>query len=378
MPLATIDYSQPSRDEVEVSVMGAGVGESIVVHIGDGRWVIVDSYLTPDTGRPAALEYLESIEVSLEDVVAIVTTHWDDDHIGGTTELLNACKLAAFHCPAATLDDGFRIVVDERHPLPVRHEATSGVAEMASTLHLLEVLESGRRGPHEIQLGHHILTVTGEELPIRVLAPHWYAAREAARQFKDAQLSGTSTVVVPDRNLGSAVMLLESAERRVLLAGDLLNSTSPRLGWDPVLDALAPHSRAQLYKVAHHGSHRSDHPRVWDQALSGEPHAAVTAYTAHKDAVPTPENRRAIGTRTHRALLAGDSRRQRMTFLRATSGAVPTTLNKLAEQLSPGYGRPMRNAGEPGIMRFRGRATTRRVSDWRVAIDGNVVSIWRA
>lgn len=37
----------PVADELEVSVFGPGVGESVVVHLGHGDWMVVDSCLNP-------------------------------------------------------------------------------------------------------------------------------------------------------------------------------------------------------------------------------------------------------------------------------------------------------------------------------------------
>ena len=50
----------PSEDEVEITLLGPGYGESIVVHIGHGRWIVVDSCIN-DAGEPQALEYLQAI-----------------------------------------------------------------------------------------------------------------------------------------------------------------------------------------------------------------------------------------------------------------------------------------------------------------------------
>ncbi len=33
----------PEPDEIEVSLIGPGYGESVLVHLGDGEWVVADS-----------------------------------------------------------------------------------------------------------------------------------------------------------------------------------------------------------------------------------------------------------------------------------------------------------------------------------------------
>ena len=85
----------PCTDEVELTLLGPGYGESVVVHIGQGRWVIVDSCIT-DAREPQALDYLLSIGVDpAAAVTLIVATHWHDDHIRGMANASHLADLAA-------------------------------------------------------------------------------------------------------------------------------------------------------------------------------------------------------------------------------------------------------------------------------------------
>ncbi len=63
MTNAGTSLDRPSKDEIEVVLLGPGYGESIVLHLGYGSWVIVDSCINTE-GRPRALEYLDSIGVN--------------------------------------------------------------------------------------------------------------------------------------------------------------------------------------------------------------------------------------------------------------------------------------------------------------------------
>lgn len=92
----------PQANEIEVSIFGRGKGESIAVHIGHGKWLIIDSHLLPGTKTPVALNYLSEIGVDLgADIVAIVCTHWHDDHIQGIFEIFNCAISADFYCSTA-------------------------------------------------------------------------------------------------------------------------------------------------------------------------------------------------------------------------------------------------------------------------------------
>ena len=119
----------PDHEELEITLLGPGYGESVVLHIGCGEWVIVDSCIDPD-GNPRSLRYLESIGVNpSEAVVLLVATHWRDDHIRGMEKVVETCRKASFCCSAALLKREFLTVVDAwgRRSLA---QAGSGVREI--------------------------------------------------------------------------------------------------------------------------------------------------------------------------------------------------------------------------------------------------------
>jgi hypothetical protein len=73
---------QPGSDEFQVAVLGRGVGESIVLHVGEGRWLVVDSFVVPGANgakTPAALHYLDSLGVERSAIVGVVVSHFDVD-----------------------------------------------------------------------------------------------------------------------------------------------------------------------------------------------------------------------------------------------------------------------------------------------------------
>ena len=98
----------PQSDEFELSLFGPGVGECIVVHIGDGQWVVIDSCLGPETKQPVALSYLNSLGIDIAHSVSVViVTHWHDDHMEGGATLLDAATNAIFCCSIALRKDEF-------------------------------------------------------------------------------------------------------------------------------------------------------------------------------------------------------------------------------------------------------------------------------
>lgn len=83
------DLRAPKDDEIEVTIIGQGVGESILIHTGDGNWLIVDTFeisgFPDDAGpAPAPIQYLRDIGVDpRESVEGICITHPHSDHYGG-------------------------------------------------------------------------------------------------------------------------------------------------------------------------------------------------------------------------------------------------------------------------------------------------------
>ena len=62
------------QNEIEVSVFGPGVGESVVLHCGYGRWLVIDSCRN-NAGAAVPLEYLRSIGVDVNgDVSDVIAT----------------------------------------------------------------------------------------------------------------------------------------------------------------------------------------------------------------------------------------------------------------------------------------------------------------
>jgi glyoxylase-like metal-dependent hydrolase (beta-lactamase superfamily II) len=91
----------PDRDCVEVSLFGPGYGECIVVHLGFDDWIVVDSCIEPDSGKPIALAYLEAIGVAYSRIALVTASHWDDDHIRGISEVFREATGAQFVCSSA-------------------------------------------------------------------------------------------------------------------------------------------------------------------------------------------------------------------------------------------------------------------------------------
>src|ERR1035437_522077 len=92
----------PKVDEFEISVIGPGRGECIVLHLGNNNWCVVDSCTGPGSSESAAVEYLSQFgEEALQGVRLLLATHWHDDHIRGIASALRRFTNAQFSCSTA-------------------------------------------------------------------------------------------------------------------------------------------------------------------------------------------------------------------------------------------------------------------------------------
>ncbi len=297
----------PKDDEFELTLLGPGYGESIVLHIGDGAWVIVDSCGREDA--PAALDYLENIGVDpCRAVAMIVATHWHDDHIRGLAQMLHVCSNASFCCAGVLCNEEF---LARAHALEGRHHADfgSGLREMNRVFRKLADVQ---------------LTPTPAFANRRVFAKgpcHIWSLSPADDLYAD--FLGALSRLLPQagqpetriRSLSpnevAVVLLVEVSDIAVLLGSDL-----ERNGWLKIVqDPVRPSGPASAFKVPHHGSDSADEPRIWRELLDSDPVAVLTPWRRGDRVLPSDDDARRILTKTEtayataRADVAGPARR---------------------------------------------------------------------
>jgi len=265
----------PADDEIEVSLFGPGYGESIVIHLGFDRWMVVDCCLDKDSGRAAALVYLEEIGVDPESQVElIVCTHWHDDHIRGMASILSACPSARFVCSTSLRESAFLELVALGETIRGPHGG--GLKEFGRIFEQV-ILRRQRHQPSPLETcqAGTVLLDQGEgatRLRIESLSPSHTDHQRMARAFAEKKvrlLSADFKQTVPSihPNLGSIVIRLQIGGKTILLGADMENRNSQQNGWNAILTHSPPGTAADLYKIAHHGSQTGDTPEIWTQLL---------------------------------------------------------------------------------------------------------------
>lgn len=305
----------PQPNEIEVSIFGPGLGECVVVHLGSNEWLVVDSCINPLTKNPVALDYMTKIGVDpASSIVAVVASHWHDDHVRGIAKVLEAAKEARFFAASA-------VTREEFHALtllpPPSSRFSSGVSELAATRKIVEE----RRASSGFNMG---LAVAGRLLlrrPDLLVNEVWSLSPSDEDTFRGlhhlasllAPPGGVYRVPSMEPNDLSVVLQLETATGAILLGGDLEHYKRGRSrGWHAVIDQdTRPQSKSAVFKIAHHGSYNGDCPEVWEHMLEKGVVALLSPFQRGSVSLPRQSDVERIRESCDRAYLT--SRRRKST-----------------------------------------------------------------
>ena len=275
----------PADDELEVSIFGPGIGESVVVHVGNGDWVIVDSCMATGGRLPVGIQYLNDLGVDpAASVRLIIATHFHDDHIRGLCAVVEACPAARFVCSAALGVQEFFQLLEANNQLDVDEP---GTGEFDRILQLLDARSElhGRRVTPDYALDGTILyerTDAPLSSQLRALSPS-SATITAAHLRVGRLVPSIGEPKKPTTDIGanelSLALWLRLGAASAVLGGDLEERGRAGEGWRAVVASrVRPTTKATVFKVPHHGSPTARHADVWTQMLEPNPVAVVTPY----------------------------------------------------------------------------------------------------
>lgn len=266
----------PKSDEFELSLFGGGVGECVVLHLGDGAWLVVDSCLNRPSPRPVALEYLENLGVPPDKAIRwLAVTHWHADHTRGAAQIAEAAPGAQVILSGALTTGDF---VDALGGCLRPSGGATRLREFA------RVLDSRRRGSARPTFA---VTWALQDTTIAAGNPLIVALSPVSRSFTAAMLgiadlvpkAGGEPLGVPkvSPNEVSMALWVEAGGIRALLGADLERG---QRGWAAVVKSQGrPRGKAHVVKVPHHGSAGAHEPGVWQQMLQSQPHTVLAPYS---------------------------------------------------------------------------------------------------
>ncbi|HPW35577.1 MAG: Metallo-beta-lactamase superfamily protein [Deltaproteobacteria bacterium ADurb.Bin135] len=283
----------PEPDELEVSVFGPGYGESIVLHLCDDNWVIVDSCINPKVNEPAPLFYLNQLNIDLEQCVKqVIATHWHDDHIRGLGKIVKACPNAKFICSGALRNKYFTqltIIYKDRTLL-----GSSGIDEFSEVFLALQERAEEWKNPTLAVADRILWKSSDSKSSIYALSPSdaaIIASEIEFEQFIPSAKQPKKRLLPANLNHTAVVLLAMVQDFSILLGSDLQEVGNPVMGWSVIVDSqLRPQEKASFFKIPHHGSENAHHGRVWEEMLMHQPIAALTPFENGGTCLPTKKD----------------------------------------------------------------------------------------
>ncbi len=278
--------SPPACDEIEVSVFGPGSGESILVHLGEGDWIAIDSCINTQTKVPMSIEYLRQIGVQPEQIKLVVATHWHDDHIKGLSEILDFASSALFSLSPIVLKEGIISLLGLQRLSPRgQHRKVSELLKIVTIL--------DRRGG-KCKMASQGMTLLNRQnagrisASVKALSPSdaaVMALNDTIKQF----LSQASSISPPSLNDASIAISVAVGSVSVLLGADL--ECKPTMGWTEVHQDWVDNGMLPVHegiKIPHHGS-LGAYALTTRAMLSDSAWAVVTPWRRGGDELPKQE-----------------------------------------------------------------------------------------
>ena len=278
-------FDLPALNIAEVTLIGTGggYGESIVVHIGDNKWIVVDSCIDPKTKTSLPLAYLKQIGVNVDaDVKLILCTHWHDDHILGLSSLLSECSTATFSMARPNDLKKFLRLIKLDYTKSKSKISNSSTVEFNKCLDIIETRNAVLKHASSDKVLYS-QKFNGFTNQIISLSPSDYTLQ----QF-DAEISTLITefgrssmkIVSKSPNAKSVAIFVKLGDHRVILGADLeVSIDNDKEGWVHILDNNQVIDKGSgLFKIPHHGSENGYYSRIWNELLLSKPTSKLTPW----------------------------------------------------------------------------------------------------
>jgi hypothetical protein len=319
--------SFPAVDEMEVSLFGPGYGESVVIHIGNNLWILIDSCLNPNTKQPAGLEYLLHLGVDIQrSVRLVVVTHWHDDHVRGLGAVFRECASACLVLSQALKNhEFFKLLTLYEPPHTIK---SSGVDEFVEIFKIIENCNKldRRSTPYKWAIMDRLVYQEEIFLPTGNMVASAYTLSPSDASILHAQKAFSN--LLPEKyqpkkriqsrgqNHFAVALWIEVNSHIILLGSDLENTGQPDTGWSAVVDNsyIISGKRARVFKVPHHGSQSGHENRVWTECLHDNTLAALSPFNRGLKPLPTETDLQRIASLTSNAYITAPTSPRRHRF----------------------------------------------------------------
>ena len=258
-------------DVLEITVFGKGQGESILVGLDNEKYIVIDSFIESESGRPVALKYMEDNGIGINKIIGVICTHWDNDHIRGIGDIISEHPAELNLCLPSVLSQ----------KTYTQYISSFDEAEDESpSSELCRILDLYQKKKCQLSWVIQDRILLENEMEDRVTTMR-------ALSPSDEQYSMFLNSIVPPQkgqtirkpllkdNVLSIVTHIESSIDSVLLGGDL--ELSPYGGWSYICDRYKSISKCHIFKIPHHGSKNGYHSDVWGNLVEN-PISIITRF----------------------------------------------------------------------------------------------------
>ncbi len=246
MPFSEMQASgPPGPDQIEVCVFGPNYGECVVVHLGNGNWVVVDSCF--HEREPVAIAYLRALGLDPAlSIRAVIATHWHDDHYRELSQILANAPDAHIWISSVLTDKEFL-----RFAMRMNKNKTSVAGHKLDEY--LKIIDDIRRRHSDGQLTFGYANartaifrldrnVSGHGHPCEIMAlspSHGDMLEFLERIVANTPRAGQTKRAVPSPspNRASVATLISIGPLGIVLGADVENSGRPTTGWEAILGA---------------------------------------------------------------------------------------------------------------------------------------------
>lgn len=233
--LTSLGYTDPTGATLTVNFIDVLQGDSVYVEFPDGKNMLIDAGRHDTSATTSELvEFLSEEGVSDHGIDYLVLSHSDADHVGGMNEILEAFEVRTVYMP--------KLVSDREAPFEPGSIGTLTYQEFCQAVSAegATVVYSTQENEEQMSFSSANYSVT------------FYCAPES---YYEGVTNASSAEV---KNNMSSVCILEYAEKKILLTGDLHSeSESEDFAWSESLlvDRIGgTELDVDIYKMGHHGS----------------------------------------------------------------------------------------------------------------------------
>lgn len=281
--LINSSFKNKTIDIPEILVFECGYGESILIRTDTGKYIVVDSFINTETGNPIAIDYLKSVNESLNKIKCIVVTHFHDDHIKGITTIIKEASDAEVVLnPIAFKSRKVLNYIAETQTIDgIQNHTTSEAFRLINFLEKNNVKRTWAISNRIIYSDED-----SENFSIESLSPHDESIDKHLLSIENSNFDIVKNFIKLE-NLMSVVLLVRSKNCSILLGGDCTSEDEPFEGWETICTKFSKRAgisrvKADTFKIPHHGSATGQCERVWDEVLIKNPISVLTSFNKGK------------------------------------------------------------------------------------------------